>query len=123
MASELRSSPRHADGRLQCLPLLGFHGEDGPRRLSLRMLDRLDHIGMWASLGTTVVVMLVNAFYMVVSPKTWFRLPRWLGLQGVLTPERYSSSWGGLQVRILGMIIIGTAGWITYELLASLAGK
>lgn len=87
------------------------------------MLDRLVHIGLWASLGTTVVVMLVNAFYMVVSPKTWFRLPRWLGLQGVLTPERYSSSWGGLQVRILGMIIIGTAGWITYELLASLAGK
>lgn len=123
MASELRSSPRHADGRLQCLPLLGFHGEDGPRRLSLGMLDRLVHIGLWASLGTTVVVMLVNAFYMVVSPKTWFRLPRWLGLQGVLTPERYSSSWGGLQVRILGMIIIGTAGWITYELLASLAGK
>ena len=90
---------------------------------SLRMLDRLVHIGLWAALGITVVVMLVNAFYMLVSPKAWFRLPRWLGLQGVLTPERYSSSWGGLQVRILGMIIIGTAGWITYELLASLAGK
>jgi hypothetical protein len=35
MASELRSSPRHADGRLQCLRLLGFHGEDRPRRLTM----------------------------------------------------------------------------------------
>jgi hypothetical protein len=87
------------------------------------MLDRLIHFGLWAAFGITVVVMLVNAFYMVVSPKAWFRLPRWLGLQGVLTPERHSSSWGGLQVRILGMIIIATAGWITYKLLASLAGK
>jgi hypothetical protein len=46
------------------------------------MLDRLVHIAWWASLGITVVVMLVNAFYMVVSPKAWFRLHDVVGPPG-----------------------------------------
>ena len=87
------------------------------------MLDRLVHLGLWVALGITVAVMLVNAFYMVISPKAWFRLPSWLGLPGVLTTERYGSGWGGLQVRILGMIIIATSGWIAYELFSSGGGK
>jgi len=83
------------------------------------MLDRVVHTAAWVAFGMTVAVMLVNAFYMVISPDAWFRLPRWLGLQGVLTRVRYGSGWGGLQVRILGGIIIATAIWIAYQLLFS----
>ena len=87
------------------------------------MLDRLIHVGLWVAFGITVTVMLVNAFYMVISPRAWFGLPKWLGLQGVLTRERYGSSWGGLQVRILVAIIIGTVGSVAYALLSSGGGK
>lgn len=81
------------------------------------------HIAVWVAFGITVTVMLVNAFYMVISPDAWFRLPRWLGLQGVLTRDRYGSTWGALQVRILGVIIISTSAWIAYALLFSGGGK
>ena len=81
------------------------------------------HIAVWVAFGITVTVMLVNAFYMVISPDAWFRLPRWLGLQGVLSRDRYGTAWGALQVRILGVIIIVTAAWIAYGLLFSGGGR
>jgi len=87
------------------------------------MLDRFLHTAVWVAFTITVTVMLVNAFYMVISPDAWFKLPRWLGLQGVLTRDRYGSGWGGVQIRILGVIIIATSVWIAYELLFSGSGK
>ena len=87
------------------------------------MLDRFIHIAVWVAFCMTVIVMLVNAFYMVISPDAWFRLPRWLALQGVLTRHRYGSGWGALQVRILGGIIIVTSAWIAYGLLFSGGGN
>ena len=83
------------------------------------MLDRFLHTGVWVAFGITATVMLVNAFYMVISPDAWFRLPRWLGLQGVLTRDRYGSGWGAIQVRVLGTIIIVIATWIPYGVLFS----
>jgi hypothetical protein len=77
------------------------------------------HSAIWVAFGITITVMLVNAFYMVISPDAWFRLPRWLGLQGVLTRDRYGNAWGALQIRILGVIIIVTAAWIAHGLLFS----
>ena len=68
------------------------------------MIDRLRHIAFWAAFAITVTIMLINAFYMLISPKAWWRLPRWLGLQGVMTKERYGNHWGALQVRVLGAI-------------------
>jgi hypothetical protein len=87
--------------------------------MALRMLDRIIHTAVWGAFGITVTIMLVNAFYMVISPDAWFRLPRWLGLQGVLTRDRYGSGWGALQLRILGVIIIVTLAWIAYGLFSS----
>jgi len=87
------------------------------------MLDRFPHIAVWVEFCATVAVVLINASYMIISPEAWFKLPRWLGLQGVLTSDRYGSGWGGLQVRILGMMIIGTLAWIVYGLLLSKGAK
>lgn len=84
------------------------------------MLDRLFHTALWAAFTVVVTVMLINAFYMLVSPKAWFGLPRWLGLQGVLTLDRHGSRGGALQVRVLGGIIIATVGWIAVELLPTI---
>jgi hypothetical protein len=83
------------------------------------MLERLLHIGVWVGFAVTAIIMPFNAFYMLISPKAWFALPRWLGLQGVLKPEQYGNRWGALQVRVLGAIIIVAAAWITTELVST----
>jgi hypothetical protein len=41
--------------------------------------------------AVSATIMLINGFYMLISPKAWFALPKWLALQGVLTPERYAT--------------------------------
>ena len=87
------------------------------------MLDRIFHIGLWAAFTVVVTVMIINALYMLVSPRAWFGLPRWLGLQGVLTLDRHGSRGGALQVRVLGGIIIATVGWIAVELLPTIAKR
>jgi hypothetical protein len=83
------------------------------------MLERMLHIGVWVGFAVTAIIMLFNAFYMLISPKAWFALPRWLGLQGVLKPEQYGNRWGALQVRVLGAIIIVAAAWIATELVST----
>src|SRR6185503_10419237 len=82
----------------------------------IRMLDRILNIGLWVSVALVVAILLINALYMVVSPTSWFALPRWLRLNGVLTLERYGGGWGALQVRILGVITVVTIGWVGWLL-------
>jgi hypothetical protein len=91
--------------------------------MALRMLERLLHIGLWVMFAVTVTIMLINAFYTLISPKAWFALPGWLRLQGVFTWERYGSRWGALQVRVLGAIIIVTAAWIATEMVATISWR
>lgn len=83
------------------------------------MLNQLTRICLWIAFGVTVAVILVNALYMVASPRAWFSLPRWLGLQGALRADRYGSGWAGLRIRALGAIIVVTLAWIGYDLLFS----
>jgi hypothetical protein len=75
------------------------------------------NIIIWIAFGIVLAVMLVNAFFMAVSPKAWFGLPKWLGLQGIAEPAAYSSGFRAAQVRVIGVIIIATAGWIAYDLI------
>ena len=91
--------------------------------MALRILERLLHISLWVMFAVSATIMLINGFYMLISPKAWFALPRWLGLQGVLTPERYTSRWGALQVRVLGALIIVTAAWIATDLVATISRR
>ena len=61
-----------------------------------------------------LVLSAVNAIFMLVSPKTWFRLPNWLRAQGTLTEERFGSPGGLLFLRIAGAVILLSMSWLTY---------
>ena len=62
-----------------------------------------------------VVIALVNAAYMLLSPRAWFRLPRLMRLNGSLTEERYSRGWGAVQVRLLGAILLAVFAWLAFR--------
>jgi len=66
-----------------------------------------------------VIVMAINALFMLISPRAWFRLPGWLRAQGTVTEERYSVGWGAVQLRIAGGLILGSICWVAYQLLHS----
>ena len=91
--------------------------------MALRILERLLHISLWVMFAVSATIMLINGFYMLISPKAWFALPKWLALQGVFTPERHGSRWGALQVRLLGALIIVTAAWIAIDMLSTISWR
>jgi len=62
------------------------------------------------------VYVILNASFMLVSPRGWFKLPPWLRAHGVLTEAKYASGWGALQVRLCGALLIATVIWIIYDM-------
>jgi hypothetical protein len=71
----------------------------------------------WIVVGFVVIVMTVNAAFMLVSPRAWFRLPAWLRAQGTLTEARYGAGWGAVQLRIAGALMLGSIVWVAYAML------
>ena len=63
----------------------------------------------------------INGAFMLTSPRAWFELPEWLAAasRGPLTPERHSSGWGALQVRLTGTAFLGTVIWFIYNMFFS----
>ena len=61
--------------------------------------------------------LLANGLVMLISPQAWFRLPKWLGLHGSLTRERYSSGNAQIVVRILGAVFVAAVVWVVHDLL------
>lgn len=59
--------------------------------------------------------LVVNASFMLASPRAWFRLPRWLGLHGCLTEARYGSGWGAIQTRIAGALMLSVVLWVVFD--------
>jgi hypothetical protein len=67
----------------------------------------------WFSVAVvTLIVIAVNASFMLFSPKAWFRLPGWIRLNGTLTEKRYGSGAGSIDVRVLGAIFLIVVGWM-----------
>lgn len=62
------------------------------------------------------LLMLINASFMLVSPRAWFRLPSWLRAQGTMTEEKYGKGWGAVQVHIAGALMIGVLVWVLYDM-------
>lgn len=62
------------------------------------------------------VVMVINASFMLVSPRAWFRLPSWLRAQGTMREDRYGSGWGALQVRVGGALVLVAIAWVIYDM-------
>ena len=74
------------------------------------------HIVGWVIALLTILIVAVNAAFMLTSPKAWFKLPGWILAKGGLTEGKYSTGWGALQVRILGAIILGVIGWALIDI-------
>jgi hypothetical protein len=65
--------------------------------------------------GVVVLVITINAVYMLISPRAWFRLPELLRLNGSLTKKKYSEGLGADTVRLLGAILLSGVGWALYH--------
>jgi hypothetical protein len=73
------------------------------------------HVLGWATIVVVVAVIAVNAAFMLVSPKAWFRLPSWILSKGSLTERRYGSGLGAIEVRICGALALGAIAWALYD--------
>lgn len=63
-----------------------------------------------------VLLLVINGSFMLASPRAWFKLPEWLAAsRGPLTPEKHSSGWGALQVRLTGAVFLGTVVCVIYD--------
>jgi hypothetical protein len=80
------------------------------------MKTDLFHIVLWVVAGILALLFVVNASYMLASPRAWFRLPSWIKAQGTLTEKRYSTGWGAIQVRLTGAIMLSVIGWVIYDI-------
>jgi hypothetical protein len=63
------------------------------------------------------LIMTINAAFMLVSPRAWFRLPVWLRKEGSLTQDKYASGWGAIQVRLTGAVVLAAIAWVLYDML------
>jgi len=66
-----------------------------------------------------VLLMAINAAFMLASPRSWFRLPAWLRAQGSLTEDKYATGWGAVQVRVTGAVILASIAWVLYDMFLS----
>jgi len=67
----------------------------------------------------TIVVVTGNAALMVVSPRAWFRVPRWIRLTGTMSEDKFASGWGAIQVRLLGGCFLAIMAWFLHGCLSS----
>jgi hypothetical protein len=71
----------------------------------------------WLMCVAVVLVATLNACYMLLSPRAWFRLSHWSRAEGSLTAEKYSIGWGAVQVRLSGAVILAAICWVFYDLI------
>jgi len=64
-----------------------------------------------------VVVIAVNAAFMLISPRAWFRLPEWFPGRGSMTEHKYGNGWGAVETRIAGGMILAVILWALYDAL------
>jgi uncharacterized membrane protein len=77
---------------------------------------------MLRALGLFVVAVIfavfaINAIFMLVSPRAWFRLPRWLLFNGSMTERKYGSGLGAVETRLGGAAMLAAILWVLYEAL------
>src|SRR5579864_2502415 len=70
----------------------------------------------WALLLLLALLLLINGTVMMVSPRKWFELPNWIAARGTLRAGEYSRGLGGLQVRILGAMLVGIPCWVCFDI-------
>ena len=55
------------------------------------------------------------AVVMLISPRSWARLPRWIGGPSRRTADLAATQWGRFWVRLSGAGFLVTAGWFLRE--------
>ena len=71
----------------------------------------------WSIVVIVGGVLLVNALFMLFSPRKWFQLPSWILAKGTLTEKKYASGWGGIEVRLAGAAMLAVLGWVLHDAL------
>ncbi len=75
------------------------------------------HLLGWVGIAVIVVVIAVNAAFMLISPRAWFRLPEWFPGRGSMTEHKYGSGWGAVETRIAGGMMLTAILWVLYDAL------
>ena len=75
------------------------------------------HFLGWLGLVLTVLLIAVNALFMLISPQAWFHLPSWIPGKGSLTEKKYGTGRGAIQVRVTGGLLLGAILWVFYDVL------
>ncbi len=65
-----------------------------------------------------VVAVVGNGLLMLVSPRLWFRAPRWARLTGSLSEAKYSTGLGAIQIRMLGACFLAIMIWFLHGCMA-----
>jgi hypothetical protein len=76
----------------------------------------LDVIG-WFIVIIVVTHLVINALFMLLSPKAWFRLPKWfVPLSSSVAESRFGVGRGAIGVRLTGIVILAFIVWVVYDM-------
>jgi hypothetical protein len=71
----------------------------------------------WFIVAVLGVGLLVNALFMFLSPRAWFRLPNWFPARSSsMTEERFRSGRGAIEVRLAGAAMLALIVWVLYDM-------
>jgi hypothetical protein len=73
------------------------------------------HVIAWAIFAVVAVIMIINALFMIISPRAWLRLPGWIRARGTLMEDKYRDGGGQLQLRVAGGVILASLAWVLSE--------
>jgi hypothetical protein len=69
----------------------------------------------WILLFVLGAILTINAAVMLVSPRTWFKLPTWIRAQGTISERKNSRGFGALELRLLGALMLAAIVWVIYD--------
>ena len=101
-----------------CLGFIGYavYGSLSGYRLPNTAAQMLP-ILVWCIVAAVGLYMAINAAFMLGAPRAWFRLPRWLRLQGPWIEEKYASGRASILLRFVGAVMLAILLWVLSALL------
>jgi amino acid permease len=70
----------------------------------------------WTAVVVVAAILFVNALFMLISPRAWFRLPRWFPTRNsAMTEEKYGSGPDAIATRLTGAVMLAFILYIFYD--------